>query len=96
MIYCEVQHNFTLQQQSNIINMENHIPDTGKFSKKEVENIRELVKMAGGVKYIAGLCDVSTDSFHNPLRGLSSDFTAVDKMIVKAKSIIAKKVKQLA
>lgn len=76
--------------------MENTIPETGKLTKKQIDNIRELIKMAGGAKFVAAKCNVSVDSFHNPLRGLSSDFTAVDKMVEKAKSIVAKKVKELA
>jgi len=99
MFYLDVdkkQHTFTLQKQSKTIIMEKQIPQTGKFSEKQKENIRELIKMAGGAKFIAAECGVSVDNFHNPLRGLSSDFTTVDIMVKKAKAIVAKKVKQLA
>ena len=61
-----------------------------------IEKIRSLAAMAGGVRFIAKEVNENYDTFHNVLRGKSSDFIALNKMVDKAKAIVKEKVKQLA
>lgn len=50
---------------------------------------------AGSVRHVAREAGVSYDTFWNVMRGISSDTETVQKMIDKAKEIIANKPKEV-
>lgn len=74
--------------------MKSTIPQIGthtEITEELKEKIRSLITEAGGARFVANECEVSYDTYHNVLRGLSSDFPLVQKMIDKAKEILADK-----
>ncbi len=72
--------------------MKSQIPEIGNYTEltEEVKDkIRALVTEAGGARLVAKKCRVSYDTYHNVLRGKSSDFALLQKMIDKAKELIS-------
>ncbi len=63
------------------------------MTQREKEKIKRLVDRAGGARVVAATIDQignkTYDAYHNAMRGRSTNYEAVQKMIDAAKGIIA-------
>lgn len=76
--------------------MKNQITSKQDLTPQIIENIRTMVNMAGGAKVLAKKCRVPYHNYFNTLRGISSDFAAVNKMTAKARKVLDEKLKMVA